>query len=136
MKEQSTTLPSLRSIEWRTINMETEKINQVLTYIPTKNITELNELIYAGAKLVSEKIGVCLKSTNNKSKPGWEIRLETQVKKSLRKQTKMMKQRKNAETYWDKKKEATQEKITIQLEEINQKVMAKDRLKRYRVRVK
>ena len=35
-------------------------------------ITELNELVYAGAKLVS--------------KPGWEIRLETQTRKLRKKQ--------------------------------------------------
>ena len=46
--------------------METEKINQVPTYTPTENITELNELINAGAKLVCEKIGIPLKSTNKK----------------------------------------------------------------------
>ena len=85
--------------------METEKLNQVLTYIP-KNITESNELIYAEAKLVCEKIGVPLKNTNKKLKPGWEIRLETQIK-TLRKLTKMIKQRKNAETCWGKKKKAT-----------------------------
>ena len=43
-------------------------------------MTELNELIYAGAKLVCEKIGIPSKSTKKKSKPGWEIRLETQIK--------------------------------------------------------
>ena len=47
LNEKKTTLPSLRNIEWRTVKTETEKINQVLTYISTKNITELNELIYA-----------------------------------------------------------------------------------------
>ena len=46
-------------------------INYVLKYIRTKNITEFNKLIYAGAKLVYEKIGVPLKNKN--SKPGWEI---------------------------------------------------------------
>ena len=50
-------LPSLRNIEWRTVKTETNKINQVLTYISTNNITEVNDLIYAGAKLVCEKIG-------------------------------------------------------------------------------
>ena len=55
----------------------------------------------------------------------------------LRKQTKTVKQRKNAETCSDKKKKATEEKITTQLEEINQKVLAKEgRLKRYRQRIK
>ena len=84
MNEQKTTLPSLRNIEWRTIKRETEKINQVLTYIPTKSIIELNELIYEGAKLVSEKIGGLLKSTNKKSKPEWKIRQETQIKKTTK----------------------------------------------------
>ena len=47
------------------------------------NINELNELIYAGAKLVSEKTGIPTKTTVEKSKPGWEIGLETQIKKYL-----------------------------------------------------
>ena len=53
--------------------------------------------------------------------------------KNLRKQAKMIKQRKNTGKCRDKKEKAIQEKITIQLEEINQKVLAKEgRLKRYR----
>ena len=49
----------------------------------------------------------------------------------------MIKQKKNAGTCEDKKKKATQEKITIQLEEMNQKVLANEgRLKIYRERVK
>ena len=51
--------------------METNKINQVLPFISTNNITELNELIYAGAKLICEKIGIPSESTKTKSKPGW-----------------------------------------------------------------
>ena len=35
---------------------------------------------YAGAKLVSENIGIPSKSTKKQSKPGWEIRQETQIK--------------------------------------------------------
>ena len=49
----------------------------------------------------------------------------------------MIKQRKNAGTCWDKNEKAIQEKITIQLEERNVKVMVKEgRLKRHRQRVK
>ena len=96
----------------------------------------MNELIYVGAKLVCEKIGVSIKSTNKKSKPGWEIRGETQIR-NRQKQAKMIKLRKIAGTFWDKKKKGIQEKITTQREEINQKVMTKGgRLKRYRQRVK
>ena len=63
MKSEKTTLPSLRNIEWRTVKTEMNKINQVLAYISTNNITKLNELIYAGAKVVCEKIGIPSKST-------------------------------------------------------------------------
>ena len=67
---EKTILPSLRNIEWKTFKRETNKINRILPYIPTNNITELNELIYAGAKLVCENIGIPSKSTKKQQKPG------------------------------------------------------------------
>ena len=72
MNSEKTKLSSLRNIEWRTLKTETNKINQILPYISTNNITGLNELIYAGAKLVCEKIGIPSISTKVQSKPGWE----------------------------------------------------------------
>ena len=68
MNSEKTIIPSLRNIEWRTIKTETNKINQVLPYTSKNNITELNEQIYAGVKLVSEKIGIPSKSTKKKIK--------------------------------------------------------------------
>ena len=70
MSSEKTILPSLGNIEWKTLKIEVNKINHILPYIPTNNITEINELIYAGAKLVCEKIGIPSKSTKKKSKPG------------------------------------------------------------------
>ena len=134
LNSEKSTLPSFRNIEWRIVKAETNKVNQVLTYIPTNNITDLNELIYAGEKLVWENIGIPSKNTKAKSKPGWEFRLETQIE-NLRKQLKVVKQKKNAEI--NRKESTTQEKLTVQLEEIHQKALAKEgRLKRYRQRVK
>ena len=66
MNEEKTTLSSLRNIEWSRAKTETKKINQVQLYIAPNNITELNELINAGAKLVCEKIGIPSKSTSKK----------------------------------------------------------------------
>ena len=40
--DEKTTLSSLRNIEWRIDKAETNKVNQVLTYISTNNITEFN----------------------------------------------------------------------------------------------
>ena len=99
-------------------------------------MTELKEVIYAEAKLVCENIWIPSKSSKEKSKPGWEFRLETQIK-NLRKQVKMIKQNKDAGVIWNRKEKTTQEKLTIKLEEINQKVLEKEgRLKRYQQRVK
>ena len=63
MNSEKTILPSLRNIEWKRLKTETNKINHILSYIPTNNITELNELINAGAKLVCENIGIPSEST-------------------------------------------------------------------------
>ena len=113
MSSEKTSLPSLRNIEWKTLKIETNKINHILPYIPTNNITDLKELIYAGTKLVCEKIGIPSKSTNKHSKPGWEIRLETQIK-NLRKQARRIRKleegtgsmRKNNSTTWGNKPES------------------------------
>ena len=85
MNSEKTILPSLRNIEWKTLKIETNvpasavhilkietnKIDHILPYIPTNNITDLNELIYAGAKLVCENIGIPQKARrNNKNRDG------------------------------------------------------------------
>ena len=109
MSGEKTILLSLRNIEWKTLKTDTNKINHILPYIPTINITELNELIYAGAKLVCEKIGIPSKSTKKQAKPGWEIWRETQIKK--RKQARMI--RKRGVEISGKKEQATWGKITV-----------------------
>ena len=108
MGSEKTGLPSLRNIEWRTIKTETNKINQVLPYISTNYIAELNELIYSGAKLVGEEIGIPSKSKKkNQNQDGkfvWKRR------KNLRKQAKIRIKKlwKDAETCRDKKEKAIQ----------------------------
>ena len=55
MFEKKTTLLSLRNQHWKTVKFETEKLNDLLTNIPISEITEFNDLIYAGAKSVYKK---------------------------------------------------------------------------------
>ena len=43
MNSEKTTQLPLRNIEWSTVKTETKKINEVLTYISTYNINEINE---------------------------------------------------------------------------------------------
>ena len=49
---------------------ETEKVNRLLPNIPTVNISEINQLIYSGAKLVCDKIGISRRNPNRNTKPG------------------------------------------------------------------
>ena len=124
ISEKKTTLTSLRNQDWRTVKYETEKVKDLLTNIMINDITKLNDLIYAGAKLVCEKIG-----DNRKSKPGWELRLESQIK-GLRQQAKMLKR--NIKIFSDEIEKVRQLERKIKLEESNQKILAKEgRLKRY-----
>ena len=97
---------------------------------------ELNELIYAGAKLVSIKVGVPLKNTNRNSKPWWKIWLETETR-NLQQQAKFLRKRKNTRICLDKKKNAVYIKQTLQFEEMIQKVLEKEgKLKRYWDKIK
>ena len=81
MYEKKTTWSSLCNQDWRTVKSETEKVNDFLTNIPANDIIELNDLMYARTKLVCEKKnGDPLKTTDRKLKPGWELRLESQIK--------------------------------------------------------
>ena len=124
ISKKKTALPSLRNQEWKTVKSETEKINNLLTNILKNNIADLNNLIYAGAKLVCEKVGLFLKNKNKMAKLGWEIRLEKQFR-NLWQQAKMIRQKK----IWDV---ATKRK---KQHNYNKK-MKDGRLKRYHDRTK
>ena len=108
MNCEKTTLPLLRNIEWRTVKTEKNKINQVLPYISTNNITELYELIYAGAKLVCEKMRILSKSAKKiKTRMGNST---GNTNKNLRKLAKMMQQRKDAGICRNKKEKGNARK--------------------------
>ena len=74
MTENKTTSPFLRNEDLKEIKIEAWKLN-----IPIGNINELNKQIYAGAKLVCDKIDVPRRNPSRNIKPGWVIRLEGQV---------------------------------------------------------
>ena len=121
--EKKTTLPSLRNQDWKKVKVENGKVNKLITNIPKCCITELDMLIYSGAKLVSDKIGVLIRNQRKNAKPGWEIRLERQIKK-LQLQAKGVRREKYVRIYWDKK---TRTKKSLKVREaINQNILAKE----------
>ena len=53
MSEKNITWPSRRNLDWSKVKSETEKVNVLLTNIPTNNITELNDI--CRKKLIQRK---------------------------------------------------------------------------------
>ena len=58
--------------ELEKVKVDTEKVKKLSVNIPKGNITKLDEVMHAGAKLVLDKIGV-LKGTRRNTKPAWKI---------------------------------------------------------------
>ena len=61
-------LQSLKVCGKRIVQTETSKINNVVQYITTSNITDCNNLLYAVALVVSERLGQIMKR-KGKTKP-------------------------------------------------------------------
>ena len=79
MGSEKTTLPSLRNKEWKTVKKEMNKINQLLPYISTNHNRFKWTNLWWGEIGLGENWDPS-KNTKKKSKPGWKIRLETQIK--------------------------------------------------------
>ena len=78
-KETREILPPLRGVEKHRLLEATRKVDKVMNKIELRNITELNDLVYAGAVSVTEMLGL-----KNRKSTGmdlwWRRIMETQVK--------------------------------------------------------
>ena len=76
-------LPSLKACDKRIVQTETNKVNSVAQYITTGNITDCNNLLYAMALVVSERLGKVGKgkTKSRKKEPYWKRRIENNIKK-------------------------------------------------------
>ena len=63
---EKTQLSSLRKVNTKELKETVELVNTVIHDVITNSITEMNNLLYAGAYVVAEKLGKIKKSKNNK----------------------------------------------------------------------
>ena len=78
-KETRERLPPLSGIEKHRLLEATRKVDEVMNKTEVGNITELNDLVYAGSVVFTKMLGV----KNRKStrmEPWWKRRMEAQVK--------------------------------------------------------
>ena len=109
--ELKTTLLSLRNQDWKKVKLWIEEI-KVLQHIST-DVTQLNELINAKAKLICNKIGIPQRNKNKNSKSGLEMDLEGEIKKQQQQQqSKLLRKVKHSGT---PRKEKNMKKTTTDL---------------------
>ena len=75
-KETRERLPLLRGIEKHRLLEATRKVDEVMNKTEVANITELNDLVYAGAVVVTEKLGVKNREGTG-MEPWWKRGMET-----------------------------------------------------------
>ena len=73
-------LPSLRNANRKKLKEEVKKVNGVLEKVDVEDITATNILIYAGAVVVTERLGLKTGKRSQKREPLLKRRLESQIK--------------------------------------------------------
>ena len=76
-------LPSLRGINKGKLKSTVKKVDTLMSKIEADNITTTNDIIYAGAALVTEMVGAN-KLKSKQKEPWWKRRLETKVREMNR----------------------------------------------------
>ena len=73
-------LPALGNVPKKKLLEEAAKIDKVLSKFKTHSITKTNELFYAGAFVVTNKLGVKIDKVAGRMEPMWKRRLQNKIK--------------------------------------------------------
>ena len=73
-------LPALRNVPKKKLLEETAKVDKVLSKFKTHSITKTNELFYAGAFVVTNRLGVKIDKVAGRKKPMWKRRFRNKIK--------------------------------------------------------
>ena len=95
-RRQKDKLPALRDIPTKELLEETAKVDKVLCKFKTHRITKTNELFYAGAVVVTNRLGVKINRAVERKEPMWRRRLQNKIKE-LRKDLSQLESSKDKE---------------------------------------
>ena len=79
-RRQKYKLPAPRDIPKKKLLEETAKVHTVLCKFKTNSITRTNELFYAGAVVVTNRLGVKINKAAEGKEPMWRRRLQNKIK--------------------------------------------------------
>ena len=73
-------LPSFRNVRKNKLLENAAKVDKVLSKFKTHSVTKTNELFYAGAVVVSNRLGVKIDKVAARKEPKWKRRLQNKIK--------------------------------------------------------
>ena len=74
-RDRKDKLPALRNVPKKILLEETAKVDKVSSKFKTHSITKTNELFYAGAVVVTNRLGVKIDKVTGRKEPMWKRRL-------------------------------------------------------------
>jgi len=137
------TMPKVKRIPKDKIKRETEKVNGAMAFIDTREIGETNDLIYAGAQVVLERLNAHQTNSGNtnrsKKEPPWKQRLQKKldgIRKDLGKLHNIKDGKKKATANFKYKYRLERKGIATVIEEMTQRLRSTAaKIKRYSERV-
>ena len=79
-RDRKDRLPALRNVPKTKLLGETAKVDKVLSKFKTHSVTKTNELFYAGAVVVTKRLGVKIDKVAGRKEPMWMRRLQNKIK--------------------------------------------------------
>ena len=123
-------LPALRNVPSKKLLEETAKVDKVLSKFKTNSITKTNELFYAGAFVVTNRLGVKINMVAGRKEPMWKRRLQNKIKE-LRKDLSKLEVSKDKGIsnfrHWerlDRKYNIRVKRLNVVVEELKQRITA------------
>ena len=129
-KGRKVKLPALRNVLKKKLLEETAKVDKVLSKFKTHSITKTNELLYAGAFVVTNKLGVKIDKVAGRKEPMWKRRLQNKIKE-LRKDLSQLEASKDKgisnSRHWERlerKYSIRVKRLNVVVEELKQRITA------------
>ena len=79
-RDRKDQLPALRDVPKKKLLEETAKVDKLLSKFKAHSITKTNELFYAGAVVVTNRLGVKIDKIAGRKEPMWKRRLQNKIK--------------------------------------------------------
>ena len=123
-------LPALRTVPKKKLLEEAAKVDKVLSKFKTHSITKTNELFYAGAFVVTNRLGVKTDKIAGRKEPMWKRRLQNKIKE-LREDLSQLEASKDKDIsnfrHWERlerKYSIRVKRLNVVIEELKQKITA------------